>query len=644
MNFTINQKKIIENYINSEDYKQMLFIYPVRYQFLEYALPINVTNKLPFVAQLKLISAFKRFYFNKTSAISFMAIDSEHNSYNCVMYGVKFLPKIKVGSIFNCICNIVDYHKIQITSLTTSKSIDELTGIFPIYRLKNKIKQFQIRNIMKKVISNYQIEDYLPIEISNKWKLYSYEKAIEIIHFPSNKRSLSLAVRTIKYRECLNFILNILYKQHQINDDYSHSLSFNLNFQKEIVSNLRFELTNDQKLVLNDTIKLCQSNKALNSIICGDVGCGKSIIAFLLMLSLKVKQQVVLVAPTEILAKQHYENLSKLSLNPVILLTAKTKNEAILQQIKKNQANLIIATHAAFSSDVEFNNLCLVIFDEQQRFGVNQRNNLITKMTKKNVLMLTATPIPRSLAGALSNYCSIQFINQFPNKDKTIFSQLLFKTNMNNIVNEMKKLIQNRQQIYVVCSSIYNQETGVLSIFKKLVNDYNLNANFIHSQLSSEVITQTVNDFSEKKFDILVSTTIIEVGIDIKNANGMFIFDADCFGLSQLHQLRGRVGRGSENGYCYFITNNLDACDKLEYLVSELDGFNISLYDLKMRGSGDWLGEKQSGYLPFAYFDPINDSKMVEYAINDATDIINNKYDGSLDFINQTINDDEYYF
>lgn len=644
MNFTDNQKKIIESYINSQDYKQMLNVYPIRYQFLEYALPINVTNKLPFVCQLKLISDFKRFHFNKISAISFMAVDFEGNSYHCVMYGIKFLPKINIGSVFNCICNLIDYNKIQITSLTSTKSIDELVGIFPIYPLKNKVKQFQIRNLMKKIIANCSVDDYLPSVINNKWKLYSYDKAVKLIHMPINKKSLSLAIRTIKYRECLNFILNILYKQYQINDKFSHSLNFDLQLQRDIISNLKFTLTNDQKLILKNIMNLCQSDKALNSIVCGDVGCGKSIVAFLLMLGLKFSQQVVLVAPTEILAKQHYENLTNLSLRPVILLTSKTKNELVLKQIKNNETNLIIATHAAFSSDVEFSNLCLVIFDEQQRFGVNQRNNLINKMNKKNVLMLTATPIPRSLAGALANYCSIQFINQFPNKNKTIISQLLFNTSMNKIVIEMKKLIQNKQQIYVVCSSIYDQDTGVLSVFNKLLNDYNLSANFIHSQLSSEIITQTINDFSDHKFDILVSTTIIEVGIDIKNANGMFIFDADCFGLSQLHQLRGRVGRGVSTGYCYFITNNLDACSKLEYLVNELDGFNISLYDLKMRGSGDWLGEKQSGFLPFAYFDPINDSKMVEYAINDANDIIANKYDGSLEFINKTINDDEYYF
>lgn len=644
MNFTTNQKNIIESYINSQDYKLMLNIYPVRYQFLEYALPINISNKLPFVSQLKLISAFKRFYFNKTSAISFMAVDCQGNNYHCVMYGIKFFPKIKVGNIFNCVCNIIDYNKIQVTSLTCSKSVDELIGIFPIYPLKNKIKQFQIRNLMKKIVANYRFDDYLPLEINTKWKLYSYNQALEIIHLPSNKKSLSLAIRTIKYRECLNFILNILYKQYQINDQCSHSLNFDLNAQKKIISSLKFKLTNDQKLVLNNIINYCQSDKALNSIICGDVGCGKSIVAFLLMLALEVNQQVVLVAPTEILAKQHYENLVNLSLNSVVLLTAKTKNELLLKRIKNNESNLIIATHAAFSNDVEFKNLCLVIFDEQQRFGVNQRNNLISKMNKKNVLMLTATPIPRSLAGALANYCSIEFISQFPNKDKIIISQLLFNSTMNKIVNEMKKLIQNGQQIYVVCSSIYDQDTGVLSIFKKLINDYSLNASFIHSQLSSDIITQTINDFSEHKFDVLVSTTIIEVGIDIKNANGMFIFDADCFGLSQLHQLRGRVGRGVNKGYCYFITNNLDACSKLEYLVNELDGFNISLYDLKMRGSGDWLGEKQSGYLPFAYFDPIQDSKMVEYVINDANDIINNKYVGSMEFISKTINDDEYYF
>lgn len=641
--FTNNQKKIIEYYIGNSDYFELINVYPKRYQFLEYKIPSLVDSNLPFVCQLKLISGFKRFYFNNSYGISFVVNDVNNNVFNCVMYGVKFFPKININSVFNCICTLND-KKLNITNLSTTKSIDELIGIFPIYPLKNKIKQYQIRALMNKVINNYNVKDNLPIEIINHWKLLDYNQAIRQIHLPTSKKTLNNAIRTIKYRECLNFIVNIIYKQVQINQQMNHQLKFDCLLKEKIINSLNFQLTNDQIEVLNNTINLCSNNDAVNSIICGDVGCGKTIIALILMLSLFKEQQVILIAPTEILAIQHFNNIKKLTDENVVLLTSNTKNVELLSQIKNNTSNIIIATHAAFSKDVEFNNLCLVIFDEQQRFGVNQRTELINKMNKKNILMLTATPIPRSLAGALANYCSIQFINQYPNEHKKIHSSVIYKLNFNKLVAEIKKLILNKQQIYIVCSSIYDEISGVLAVYQKLATNYNFKVGFIHSQLNPDVISQTISDFSQHNFDILVSTTIIEVGIDIKNANGMFIIDADCFGLSQLHQLRGRVGRGNYPGFCYFITDNQESISKLNFLANENDGFQISLYDLKMRGSGDWLGVEQSGYLPFVYFDPINDSAMVKCAISDAHKLINFEYNNSENYINDIINDNKYYF
>lgn len=404
----------------------------------------------------------------------------------------------------------------------------------------------------------------------------------------------------------------------------------------EVTRNLKFDLTNDQKKAVNEIFIDLHSNHCMMRLLQGDVGCGKTLVAGLASYACVVAhQQVAFMAPTEILAKQHVVSLEKLfegfDVRVALYCSSMKKSEKveILNQLKKGAIDILVGTHALFQDDVEYRELGLVITDEQHRFGVDQRRKLLSKGKKVDMLLMSATPIPRTLASSLYGDLDVTTIEEYPKGRSETITQYIASKSMKPILNEVLEKIDGGMQCYVVCPSIEENEDlsmrSVVSIYegmRKTLPNYRIG--LLHGQMKSEEKDEIMEQFIQHKIDILVSTTVIEVGVDVKNANIMVIYDANRFGLSQIHQLRGRVGRGHIQGVCYLLSDTKDeeAIARLKKLEETRDGFEIARFDLMMRGPGDILGKRQSGLPSFILGDCVNDSNILTIAKNDALEIM----------------------
>lgn len=533
-----------------------------------------------------------------------------------------------------------------------------LGKILPKYSLNDKlvkgnITQKVLRLIIKNTFDLYKVKivETLPPHILFKYNLDSLEKSIMNIHFPEDKRELESAIYRLKFDEILYYLLNVkLLKsgyQHKYNGIKIDSKSIKA---RTLYDSLPFELTKDQKKVLNDIAKDMKSDEPMNRLIQGDVGSGKTIVSILAMLMVvDAGYQCLIMAPTEILAEQHYRSLSNYLSTfgiKIYLLTgsirSKLKKE-ILANIKEESPVIIIGTHALFQSNIEYKDLALIVIDEQHRFGVEQRANLIDRAKlsldrtdiSPHILVLSATPIPRTLSMTIYGDLDISIIKSMPKNRKAIISKVVFDSDRLKVYNFIKENIRKGYQAFIVYPLVEKSEKLELKAatehYEALCNEIfpELKIGLIHGQMPWNEKDEVMQKFLNKEFHILVATTVIEVGIDIPNANIMLIEDAHRFGLSQLHQLRGRVGRSDLQSYCFLMTKehykfhinkkkedsaferNL-AIIRLNAMEKTNDGFELAEIDLKLRGPGDMLGTKQSGLPDFNFLDLVNDVELIE--------------------------------
>jgi len=413
---------------------------------------------------------------------------------------------------------------------------------------------------------------------------------------------------------------------------------YDINLVKDFIKELPFTLTDDQKKATNEIIKDIKSPYVMNRLLEGDTGSGKTIVSAISVLTvLSAGFQVAMMAPTEILAKQHYETFSeyfkKYDYNIVYLsgkLSSKERTD-ILNKIADYPNTLIIGTHALFSNDVRYNNLGYVITDEQHRFGVNQRKKLREKGFNPDVLYMTATPIPRTLAISLFGDMDISIIKERPKNRIKVDTKLFKSSEMDLVYLLIDEQLKNNHQVYVVTPLILESETLDLSnaqkVYKELSDKFNdYYVGILHSKIHQDDKEHVMELFKKNEINILVSTTVIEVGVDVANATLMVVLNSDRFGLSQLHQLRGRIGRSNIKSYCLLVYNdNSEAKSRLEILEKTDDGFRLSEEDLKIRGPGDFFGLRQSGELKFSKASIVEDSHILEIAKDDALEILSNK-------------------
>ncbi|MBR4671658.1 MAG: ATP-dependent DNA helicase RecG [Bacilli bacterium] len=544
--------------------------------------------------------------------------------------------KIIVIGKYDASKNIINASDIKFGVLTNQDKIES------VYHSTSGLSQKILINAINNALMTYgnTINDNIPKYLLDKYNFLNKKTALNIVHNPPNYDKLKEASMRLKYEELFEFMFKINYLRES---NKKNNAGVERKTDKSIddfVKKLPFELTNDQKAALDEIIKDLSSSTRMNRLLQGDVGSGKTIVAILAMYyNYLCGYQSALMAPTEILAVQHYNNMKELFKDTnvaVELLTGSiTKKDKmpIYNDLKNGTINIIVGTHALIQEEVEYHNLGLVVTDEQHRFGVNQRSNLKNKGVKPDVLYMSATPIPRTYALTIYGDMDVSIIKEMPKGRLPVKTKVFSNKEMKEVYKLMEEELQNKHQIYVIAPLIEENEeldlTNVYTLRDKMNlifgNKYKID--IVHGKMKAKEKDLIMGEFKQNVVNILISTTVIEVGVDVSNATMMVIFDANRFGLSTLHQLRGRVGRSSLQSKCLLISDNEDA-KRLQIMETCNDGFVISEEDFKLRGSGDLFGTKQSGDMTFKIANLRIDYKILVQAKNDSKEyLLNHDYD-----------------
>ncbi|MBI3290936.1 ATP-dependent DNA helicase RecG [Candidatus Falkowbacteria bacterium] len=531
------------------------------------------------------------------------------------------------------------------------ESATHTARLVPIYSVTENLTQKQIRYLIKESLPAIRfLEDYLPEEVIKENNLVDWQTALAQIHFPKDQKSLDLSIKRLKFNELLLFQLQVLMSKLEHESSSAEPIGFYEDATKKFVNLLPFTLTNDQRKAAWKILSDLQRTKPMNRLLEGEVGSGKTVVAAIAMLNVFLNdKQVVLMAPTEILAAQHYKNILGLfeKLKIKIALLSRTQflvdgkessKKKVLDQINSGEIQVIIGTHALIQEKIEFKNLALAVIDEQHRFGVSQRKLLKEKSgdlrTVPHLLSMTATPIPRSLALTLYGDLDLTLIKELPVDRKKIITKIVNPGDRAKTYDFIRSEIKAGRQAFVICPLIDPSDklgvkavTEEYKIIKKEVFP-DLEISMLHGKLKSAQKESIMKEFLAKLSDVLVATAVVEVGVDVPNATVMLIEGAERFGLAQLHQFRGRVGRSKHQSYCFLFTENSSqkSRSRLEALISAKDGFELAEFDLEFRGPGEIYGVKQSGWLDFKIA-KLSDHEIIAQAKEAAEKIISQSPD-----------------
>ncbi len=505
----------------------------------------------------------------------------------------------------------------------------------PVYHLISGISNKQLGSIIEKALEyRNEVDDCIPFELGDRYEFISKGEALRIIHNPKNSEELKKARLRLIYEEFFQFMFKINYLKYKYMAN-NVGVSRNVDYAKvkEFIEGLGFTLTIDQQQAVDDIYTDLISDKRMNRLILGDVGSGKTIVSIIGMyINYLSGMQSAMMAPTEILATQHYDNLVKLfeplGIRVGLLVGSMKKREkdAIVKQLASGDIDVVVGTHALISDGVEFSNLGLVITDEQHRFGVNQRSNLQNKGHLCDVLYMSATPIPRTYALTIYGDMDTSFIKTKPSGRKEIITVVKKEKELKEVLFKCLECIKEGHQIYVVAPLIESDEDSEVNDVNLLKEKFEMAFNgkvrvgVLHGKMKAKEKEEVMGEYKEGKIKILISTTVIEVGVDVKNSTMMIIFNAERFGLATLHQLRGRVGRNDLQSYCYLICNQ--DIERLRVMEQSNDGFYISEKDFELRGQGDLFGIKQSGDMSFKIGDLRRDYKILLQTKKDAVKFI----------------------
>lgn len=633
--FTKSEKELL-NKMDITDIEQLITHYPFRYENISktpYSL-WNIDDKV--YIEGKVITSIKSIRRSKLT-ISRFDIINDDDVFHITIFNRPWLNNLKLNTQVT-IYGKYDGHQ-KITAIKYNlKPLDEQLGIVPVYNLKNKINQNSFIKIIKKVLSKYNFDNVVPLTYRQKYRLIDRKLALYKIHCPNNEQDIHQAQRHLKYEEFLKFQMIISARRSELLiDDQRYQKKFNVDEIFSLANNLGFILTNDQLKAINDIVADLASNKPMYRLIQGDVGCGKTVVAALGMYGCYLAgYQSAFMAPTEVLAKQQYDEFKKLfkhtNMNIEVLYSSLPQSEKtnILERLRTNKIDLIVGTHSLIQDAVLFNNLGMIVTDEQHRFGVGQRRKLIDKGNFVDILIMSATPIPRTLTNVLYGDMDVSNIFTLPKGRKPVITKMIKENTMISILDEVLTKIDNGSLCYIVCPAIEDDNdlgvrntTAIYKALKKELND-RYDIGMLHGKMDSSIKDKTLKMFKEKKIQILVTTTVVEVGVNIKEANIMVIYDANRFGLSQLHQLRGRIKRSDAQGYCYLLTDTKEelSIQRLQVLVNSDDGFKIAEEDLRLRGPGDLFGTRQSGLPSLILGNLITDANIIKVAKEDAEEIM----------------------
>lgn len=629
----------ILNKININTIEDLLTYYPYRYNVIKFVNIQNTDETMTYYIKAKILSAPKVSYIKRNfNRLDFIATNNNHD-FKVVIFNRAFLKRNL--TVDKDIVIIGKYSKIKniFTANDIKFNIDE-ERIEPIYHLTEGIKNSSLENIINSALStNITLSDNIPDYLNEKYKLLTKKDAIRKIHQPKTINDIKQSELKLIYEELFTYMFKINYLKSINKISKGLPKNFSDNDIQDFLSSLNFLLTKDQLTTIEDILKDMKEDRRMNRLVLGDVGSGKTIVAIVAILANFLSgYQSTFMAPTEILAKQHYESINDYFKNyniTIRLLTGslpKKQKEKIYNEISTGEIDLVIGTHALLNDNLSFKNLGLVITDEQHRFGVNQRNLLQNKGLhgESDVLYLSATPIPRTYALTIYGDLDLSQIKTKPNIRKEIITKIADEKNIKEVLLKMYDELKINHQIFVVSPLIEQNDelnlNSVMELKEKLKKAFNnkVRIEILHGKLKQKEKDELMKGFAENKINILISTTVIEVGIDIPNASMMVIYNAERFGLATLHQLRGRVGRSGIQSYCYLVTNSFNN-ERLKVMEESSDGFYIAEKDFEQRGQGDLFGVKQSGDMSFKIANLKRDFNILSQANIDAKEFLDNK-------------------
>lgn len=619
--------------------EDLLSYYPFRYEQIE-IIPFEQWQKDDKISTEGIIvSRASVMRLGGKRSITRFKISNDDGEFSISLFNRPWVSQFKMKEKITITGRYEGNYKITVLQYNF-KPLQEQLGMEPVYALRDGIHQKDLRTYIEKawVAVGQRIQDFVPSNLREKYRLIPRKEAIYFIHHPNTFESVKQSLRHLKYEEFFKFQLSMqAIKAQETLVVKGHAKHFAMEEVMNLKHSLAFSLTQDQQATIEDILTDLASDKVMYRMLQGDVGCGKTLVAAFGMYGcVLAHKQAAMMAPTEILAKQHAQNLKQLFQDvevqvEVLYSSMKTaEKQATLQRLANNEIDILVGTHALFQEDVTFYDLGMVVADEQHRFGVAQRRKLIEKGDKVDFLLMSATPIPRTLALSLYGDMDVSTIQQLPKGRMPITTKLIRSATMGKILQDVLRLIDEGNQCYVVCPAIEkNEDTNIKNVTEiyegmqsSLGRKYRIA--LLHGRMNAQEKDQVMEEFKQGLIHILISTTVIEVGVDVSNANIMVIYDAHRFGLSQIHQLRGRVGRGSSQGYCFLLTGTKeeDSLKRLKILEGTSDGFEIARADLMLRGPGDILGTRQSGVPGFILGDVIQDANILEVARDDATEVL----------------------
>ena len=581
----------------------------------------------------------KATYIKRLNKLSFRVL-TDNYLVNVVIFNRAFMKnQLKIGRMIN-LTGKYDDKRNQFTASDINFEMINGSKIYPVYHLINGLKNKTLTNIIREAInSNITLEDYIPDYLVLKYNFLDKYKASLIIHDPNDYNDLKKAkLRTI-YEELFIFMFKMNYLKYKYTlDNVGIQRRVDKKLVEEYIGNLPFKLTDDQLNTVKEIYHDLTHKERMNRLILGDVGSGKTCVAEIAMyINYLSGYQSAMMAPTEILARQHYEGISKdfsrygIRVGLLVGSLKKSEKNKVCEQLVNGGIDVLIGTHALISEGVEFNNLGLVITDEQHRFGVNQRSNLQNKGQLCDVLYLSATPIPRTYALTIYGDMDTSLIKTKPSGRKEIITKVFNMKQIKDVLSSMLNEIKNGHQVYVVAPLIEDEDgNSDLNDVIKLKDKFNVafnnrvNIEILHGKMKNKEKDEVMESFKNGITKVLISTTVIEVGVDVKNSTMMVIFNAERFGLATLHQLRGRVGRNDLQSYCYLLSDK--DVPRLKVMEESNDGFYISEKDFELRGEGDLFGTKQSGDMVFKMANIKRDYKILVQCKNDAKIFVEENY------------------
>ncbi len=629
--------KELLNKIKIYDGNDLVYYYPYRYDIIKRSDISNLNDGDKIIIDGVIEGQPTVIFISKSLKKMIFRISTKTMVLNVTIYNKNYIyQELKSGKEITIIGK---YNKLKNTIIASDIRFGLLppsAKIEPIYYTTEGLSVKQISKLINSALSlDYEVKSLIPRYLEEKYNLVDKKTAVKNVHIPEDILSLKKARQRIKYEELFMYVLKINYLKKKINEDES-AIERNIDKSKidSFIKNLSFELTLDQDKAVNDIINDLMLKKRMNRLLQGDVGSGKTIVAFISMYANYLSgYQSALMAPTEILATQHYEEAKRLfsdyDIN-VALLTSSTSSKdkkAIYKGLEDGSISIVIGTQSLIQENVKYKSLGLVITDEQHRFGVNQRDTFKSKGISPDVLTMSATPIPRTYALTIYGDTDVSSIKSKPSGRKEVITLFKKEKDILDVLEMMKKELDNGHQIYVVAPMIDteddNEKESVYDLQDKMNKAFGKisKIGIIHGKLDSKDKDKVMKDFENNNINILISTTVIEVGVNVPNASMIVIFNANMFGLSTLHQLRGRVGRSDIQSYCLLIAKNPE--ERLKLMEKTNDGFEISEYDFQTRGEGDLFGTRQSGDLGFKMANIKKDFKMLLKAKSDADEFIN---------------------